>query len=318
MKHMVCQLIMGLCWVLCSAALSASPAASASAVASSGPVASNGRVLTYGWPAELAQDPRGAYPVQLLKLALVKGGGDYLLQPLTMSMTQNRVMQQLQTAQELDVLWAMSSPEREQQMRAIRIPIDRGLLGYRQLVVVRGGLLDAAQAARPNPSAVINHSIDIAELKRLPTVQASDWPDYQVLAHHGFAISSASDVPTMYQLLRNQRVAYVPRAISEVRAELAAAGPGLTVVPRLLLHYPNANYFFVRHEDEALAQLLEKGLRAAIADGSMLALFQQHFGADIAAADLSHCRIIELTNPQLPAATPLSAAELWFDVQRGY
>ncbi len=90
------------------------------------------------------------------------------------------------------------------------------------------------------------------------------------------------------------------------------------MAPRWVLYYPAALYFFVNKSDTQLATALETGLERAIADGSMLQLFRQHFQQDIEAADLPNRQVLPLTNPTISATMPLHRPELWFDRQKGY
>jgi len=53
-------------------------------------------------------------------------------------------------------------------------------------------------------------------------------------------------------------------------------------------------------------------MEIALADGSFDHLFDQHFAVPLARAQLTQRTVIELTNPLLPAATPLQRGELWF------
>jgi hypothetical protein len=73
-------------------------------------------------------DARGSYPIALLHLALEKSGTDYQLVPSGQAMSQHRTLRQLGSNNGLDVVWTMTSPEREKELRPIRIPIDRGLI----------------------------------------------------------------------------------------------------------------------------------------------------------------------------------------------
>ena len=82
----------------------------------------------------------------------------------------------------------------------------------------------------------------------------------------------------------------------------------------MLLHYPAAIYFFVNKKDAALASAIEAGLHKAMADGSFDTLFYERFGDVIKRANLRGRVAIALTNPLLPAATPLGRKALWLDV----
>lgn len=263
--------------------------------------------VVYAWPESMQQDQRGHYPVALLKLALAKAGGRFQAVPSAFVMSQYRTLKQLELGQGIDVAWTMTSPERELQLRPVRIPIDRGLMGWRLLVI------------RQQDAARFRTLATAEQLKLLLTVQGIDWPDYQILKANHFAVSASNHFDGMYQMLVKGRIQYFPRAVTEIWPELdVLSQPELGVAPDWALYYPTASYFFVRHQDVELAAAIETGLELALADGSMQQLFLQHFSALLQQADLTKRRVIQLHNPLLPAQTPLQRSELWYDPNKGY
>jgi hypothetical protein len=78
------------------------------------------------------------------------------------------------------------------------------------------------------------------------------------------------------------------------------------------LYYPSAFYFFTSKQRPDLAEQIRLGLEASIADGSFEALFQRHHGATLKQVNFAQRQVIELQNPELPAATPFSRKELWY------
>jgi hypothetical protein len=118
-------------------------------------------------------------------------------------------------------------------------------------------------------------------------------------------------------MLDGERFDAFPRGASEAWTELEAFPDlKLTVEKNLVLIYPLPTYFFVSKHDPELAQELEKGLEAAIADGS----FDRFFYAApevkeaLKKSDLSNRRAIRIENPFLPKATPLNRKELFLDL----
>ena len=81
-------------------------------------------------------DPQQGYVTALLQMALARSGQAYALRRSELRMVQTRAMQEIATASgSVDVVWAMTSRERETQLLPVRIPIDRGLI--RQLAAGR-------------------------------------------------------------------------------------------------------------------------------------------------------------------------------------
>jgi len=258
------------------------------------------RTLVYP-RAEADADRRDDYPVQLLALALEKAGRHDKLQPHALFMLQARSIRELEQGRGLDVIWTMTSIEREADLLPIRIPIDRGLLGWRLLLVRKDGLARFAQL----------HSL--LELQPLRAGQGSDWPDTTILRAAGLTVDESARYGDLFRKLEAGRIDYFPRGLHEVGGELDAhRGEGLEVEPHLALHYPAAMYFFVNKRDKALAADISRGLEKALHDGSFDALFQHHFGAMLKRANLNERQVFEPRNPLLPADTPLGEAHLWY------
>lgn len=280
-----------------SAARASSPAAAA---ASSASATASGPTLVYP-RSESGGDRRDDYPVRLLELALSRAGRRWRMQMHPVFMLQVRAMREVEAGTGLDVMWTMTSAEREQALLPIRVPIDRGLLGWRLLLV------RADQAAR---------FADVRTregLKGRIAGQGADWPDTAILRAAGLEVDASARYGDLFLKLANRRIDYFPRSVQEIWGELAAhPGEGLAVEPRLALHYPAAMYFFVNRANKALAEDLHFGLLAAAHDGSMQALFQKHHGPAIERAGLARRTVIELPNPLLPKETPLDDPALWF------
>jgi hypothetical protein len=250
-------------------------------------------------------DLKVSYPVELLRLALEHAEPTRSLRATQFALPQSRAIEWLQRGHELSVLWTVTSPEREQQMRAIPVPIDRGIYGWRLLLVHQG------QQSR---FAAVN---SLAALAKFTGGQGHDWPDLTVLRHAVLDVYGASSYDGLFEMLARQRIDYYPRAIPEVWPELAARSSlKLTLEPTLVLHYPSAVFFFVRKNDQALADTLQRGLEAAFKDGSFQALFAQQFGDAIGAATLARRRTFTMSNPLLPNLQRQVAPYWWFDPAR--
>ncbi len=258
-----------------------------------------GTVLVYP-RAEHPGDRRDDYPAELLALALRKVGRPYTLQPSAVFMLQGRAITELERAGTLDVIWTMTSAERERTLLPVRIPIDRGMIGWRLLLVREQAL--PRFAALPSADA----------LKRLRGGQGFDWPDIAILRAAGFEIESSVRYDELFDKLAGQRIDHFPRSVMEIWEELDThPGRGLAVEPTWALHYPTAMYFFVNRRRPELAEEIRQGLELALADGSFEALFKRRFGAELARAGLERRRIVELPNPLLPPETPVADRRLW-------
>ncbi|MDX1677738.1 hypothetical protein [Arsukibacterium sp.] len=262
--------------------------------------------ITYAWPATMMDDPRGHYPIALLHLALQKSNSSFQPIPSKRDHAQWRSLRQVQFGNGLDVIWTFTTSTREQELMPIRIPIDRGLLGWRLFLIK-----DEAQA--------LFSTIDVQQLMLLRSGQGHDWPDLPVLEKNGFNVVPSSSYSGLFAMLKRGRILYFPRSVTEIWSEQHLyQQEGIRIEKRWALYYPAPLYFFVSRNRPELAADIESGLRTAINDGSMKQLFLQHFSNAIAQASLHQRQIVELKNHDLPAATPLTDTSLWFDPQQGY
>ncbi|WP_460759011.1 substrate-binding periplasmic protein [Lysobacter fragariae] len=256
--------------------------------------------LRVRYPAqESLRDARPAYPLAVLKLALAHSGQRYDLQPATLHTSQSRALD-LVAKGTLDLAWSVTTQAREDKLRAVRFPIDRGLVGWRVLLVRRGNTA-AFAAVRGVP-----------DLAAKLGAQGHDWPDLEILRRNGLAVAAGTTYEGLFGMLARDHIDYFPRSVAEVGDEVAAHRElPLEIEPTLLLHYPSALYFFVHPDNTALAQALEAGLERSQRDGSLERLFQQTYGAQLAALNLRSRHILALDNPLLPRETPLARPALW-------
>lgn len=261
------------------------------------------------FPPESANDLRTEYRVRLLQLALQyrrdgQGQAVYRTQPAPVSMPQSRAALEMAQGRLIDVMWTMTTPERERELLPVRIPIDKGLLGWRIGLV------------REPDRELLADANDLQGLKQVTMAQGHDWPDLSILRGNGLHVDGTQTYDSTFQALAAGRFQYFPRSILEIWAEQGTwRNLRLVVEPHVALHYPAAEYFFVRADQVELAEAIRSGLEAALADGSFDRLFRQYFGDALERTQLARRRIIELQNPLAPAL-PLNRPELWFDPRR--
>jgi hypothetical protein len=252
-------------------------------------------------------DPQLLYVRALLALALARAGVQADFQSVPLEMAQGRGLAELARGEgPLDLMWTVTDTERETSgLLPVRVPIDRGLMGWRVLLVRRNDL--------PRWRAPLSHS----DIRDRAAGQGHDWPDTAILRANGFKVATSSSYPALFRMLVAGRFDYFPRAVLEVDAELANdRHPELAVAPGLMLRYPTASYFFVSPARRDLATALRTGLEAAVADGSLQRLHAQHYGGRMRAHAAPPSGIVRLRNPLLPPLTPLMRREFWLDPEQ--
>ncbi|MEJ6008089.1 hypothetical protein WG899_21265 [Paucibacter sp. AS339] len=240
------------------------------------------------------------FPLQLLKLALEASGAKIELQASRDVMVQSRSLKELERNQdELHIAWSMTSVQREQSLLPIRIPIFKGLYGWR-LLLIRQGQQAAWRGVR-----------SLADLSSFSLIQGHDWPDTEILRANGLQVGTAPTFASLFSMLKAGRAQGFPRSVLEIAWEQASQSQHFAIEQDLVLHYPTAVYFFVRPSDHRLASLVELGLNRLLAQGVFDRLFTKAHEPAIRAAALRKRHVIELHNPLLPEQTPLQRQELW-------
>lgn len=257
--------------------------------------------------AESAADERVNYYSELLDLCLAKSGKLYQLEPTQFHIEQARGLQLIEANRGLDVIWTFTTSEREKKLMPIRIPIDRGLFGWRLFLI------------KESNQALFNTIKTAEQLAKLRAGQGHDWPDTEILQANHFLISGSTTYEGLFDMLARNHIQYFPRALMEIELELKSHPKHkLAIESQLVLHYPTALYFFVNKQNTELASDLETGLRSAIEDGSFKKLFDRHFSDTIRESNLSKRNIITINNPLLPLETPLSETRYWFSPADNY
>jgi hypothetical protein len=266
--------------------------------------ASGAEVVRFPKP-EFEGDHRFDYARQLLQLALSKVGTEYRIQTADIAMNQERQVQELEAGRTIDVGPIPSSAEREARLLPIRIPLNKGVLGWRLGLIRKGdqGLIAGV------------HTLE--DLKGVRIAQGQEWPDTQILRANGIPVITAPRYEGLFSMLTGKRFDYFPRSVMEIWDEQASNANALEVEPHLALHYFYDAYFMVNRKNTRLAQDIRDGLEKAIADGSFDRLFLQYFGERLRNAHLETRTVIELKNPLLTPGTPSDRPELWYDHRRG-
>lgn len=251
---------------------------------------------------ESPTDQRAKPYLDILRTALDKTRaqyGPYRLAP-SEPMSEARYMAAL-ASHDLNIGWSSTSVDKERQFIPIRIPLDKGLLGYRIALI-----------AKPLQNKV-DRVKTREDLARFTVGQGLGWGDIAIYKANGIPVQTSS-YENLFRMVEAGRFDLFPRGIGEAFREYdqrAKTHPKLAVEQHLALYYPWPYYFFFNLKDKALAKRVEAGMRMMLEDGSYDALFHKHYGRDILRAKLPLRRVIRLENPLLPKSTPLQDARLW-------
>ncbi len=248
-------------------------------------------------------DPNGPYMASMIKLAFEHLGRKVDLQPIPDDMTQTRLQEDTMNGK-LDIMWAGTSRELEDQLEPIRIPMFKGLLGHRLLIIRKD---DQAKFDRVN---------NIDDLRQIPLGQGTAWIDTKILEANGLKVVKTTKYQNLFFMVDGARFDAFPRAVFEPFSEVdKRPNLNLTVEKHLMLVYKMDFYLFVSKNNKQLARDLELGLNRAIADGSFEKVFLSAPSVQeaIANGNLKNRVVIPLNNPFNSKETPIDRAELWID-----
>ncbi|MEP3047179.1 MAG: hypothetical protein ABJL55_17890 [Roseibium sp.] len=228
--------------------------------------------------------------------------GSYEIRNYDGDMPRNRALQELVKGT-LTVVGVPTKLEWEEKAIPIRIPISKGLLSYK-LMLIRKDDQDVFKQIKTNK-----------ELKKLVYGGGAQWSSTQAMKKLGFKVAGGTDYEDLFEMLNVGRFDFFPRGVNEVFPEYADRKdryPELMIEQHLALYLPQPNYFFVSPLKPMLAERLQKGMRSIIDDGTFDRMFFDFYGEFISGANLDHRRILLLENVDLSNETPLNQPALWY------
>ncbi len=243
-----------------------------------------------------------AYPMELLQAALSTQGTEYKLVGSPVSRQQRRSFVSVKEGG-LDITMSMTSQENEALLMPIRIPLYKGLIGLRLMIL-----------HEDNQSSF--EKIDsLAKLSLFKAGQMHDWPDTQILESNGLKVYHSGSFEGLFKMLVAGRIDYFPRSIIEIYGEVdERPNRGFYVDKNILIFYPTAFYYFVHPEKKSLADDIRRGLEVILKDGRFDDIFMKYHQAYLDKARLGNRKIVRLNNPLLPNKTPLIRKELWLEL----
>src|SRR6185437_2910740 len=223
--------------------------------------------------------------IDTLRMALEKTVpeyGPYALKPSSVRSNEVRYLAQLRDGEMINVIWSSPSVQKEKDFLTIRIPLHKGLLGFRVALIAKD---EQEKLARVKT---------LEDLRRLTVGQGVGWGDNALYERNGIQVRQA-DYDSLFKMTAAGRFDLFPRGISEIYPEYAryvAANPDLRIEKKLLICYPWPFYFFFNRHDASLRDRVEAGLRKMLADGSFDAIFWKYNGKAIEQANLKGRRVI--------------------------
>lgn len=247
------------------------------------------------------------YMRELISLVLEKTEGPDAArrrEVLQTNISRDRLLLELISGENIEYAALPTKPGWEENLFAIRIPLRKGLQGYRLLLIDRKN------------QEKLSRIDTLDELRTLPMGAGRQWSSTKIMKDAGFPIVAGESKSALIRMLDLDRFTIYPRGVDEVFHELEewqGSYPDLAVEQTMAIHIPFPIYMFVTPKRPDLAERFERGLRMMIADGSFDRHFWKHYRDDIERAGLDKRKIFRLSNPNLSAQTPLDDASLWLN-----
>ncbi|AWB66104.1 hypothetical protein C2869_06460 [Saccharobesus litoralis] len=204
----------------------------------------------------------------------------------------------------IDVMWLNTNQEIEDRFIPVRVPILKGLMSYRTLMI------------REGQEAVFKDVETFEQLKAIRSGVGRFWTTTKVFNAEGINTVLTTKSRNLYPMLEGGRFDYIPRGVMEIAPELEKYNHlPLKLETTILLRLPTAVYPFVTKAKPELATIIEQGMLKSIDSGE----FDQYFESTTLYKDTLKIisqhkwKVIPINNPILPKETPLDEAKLWVD-----
>lgn len=269
------------------------------------PASANSAEQVHLWAGGMSTE-RVAYESAAIELALEKTRsefGDYQMTIVAEERSNERAIRELREGAVINLTSAPVWPvnlDPDPPMTIVPIPLARGLMGYRRLVV-RNESLENFSSLR-----------SLNDLREHPAGLGRGWSDVLVFEQADLPVVEGTSVSQLYSMLARKRFDYLPLGSLEVEESLQASGLAdqLSIVPDLLIYYPLPIYPQVSVSRPELAKRISTGLEIAAADGSLEELFDTHYGSRVTELRAMKPRILVLANPNLPGEQARGKPEL--------
>jgi len=224
-------------------------------------------------------------------------------------MTEKRQAYELMHATgKLTVMYLGTTPEFENTLIPIRIPVDKNLGGYCIFLIRKG---DKQKFDSINT---------LQDLRKFSYGLGLGWIDVDILKSNNFTVVTGSSYEGLFEMLVNKRFDIFLRAAVEIMDEYKQRKdklPDLYIEDNLIMYYTLPMYFWFpkTEEGERLKARAEEGMWMMIKDGTYNKIFDAYQRDKIEGLKLKSRKIFRIDNPFVGPQTPLRDKRLWFDPQ---
>lgn len=250
-------------------------------------------------------DKRSVHKTEVLIRSLeltIPEYGPYEIAIRINSMNRNRALAEMIKGEYINVYVSAATAEWDNNTIAIKIPIRRGLLNYRLLLIHEDDLDKFSQVKT------------LADLNELTAGLRTGWVTTDAFHNAGMQLQEVHNFEGLFPLLELHRFNYIPRAIYEIFDELEARKHFLkhvVIEPTLAIYLPSPTYVYVSSAEPRIAQRIEKGLRVMLENGELEQILNKYYEDDIQRGNLKARKIIKIDSTYPIEKSLLEDKTLW-------
>lgn len=240
---------------------------------------------------ESSNDPRTAYNVQLVQLALEKTrarSGDFEIR-ISPPMNTARAIEEARVGSlpNLIVMTTFENRLLDDGLDYARFPVDFGATGYRICFV------------SPDARDAVSRATSLDALRKFTVGQGRGWADVGILRHNGFKVDEVGGYEALFGMVASSRFDLFCRGINELEPELKAHAHirNLDYDRSFALAYVLPRFFFSSKKNAYILRRISEGLQAAWLDGSARKLWLAQYRDALNFAQLGTRRIFALETP---------------------
>ena len=229
--------------------------------------------------------------------------GPFVLEPADVNVNYKRATQMLRKEDRITVAWLDTTEQLEQTLLPVLIPIQKGIVGYRVLII------------RSEDEEKFVDIDTVEELRQYKNGLVSGWVNESIMNVNELQHVSAINYEDLFKMLAAERFDYFSRGMVEAYTELedrSEVFPNLMVEKHILLHYAKPMYLFTSKNRPVLNKRLNEGLMMLIEEGYFEKIFCQFHGDSIRKTNLSERIQIQLKSHLLLSSAPKDK-KFWFE-----
>lgn len=242
-------------------------------------------------PPESNNDHRYQYTYDLLTLIIEATNNDFGVGTIQISdvvMSRNRIFRGLLEGKTVNIIAEASNSQWDEQLIPIKIPIRKGIQGFRVFIIKKQNL------------PIMANINTLAQLIALDTGSGSQWSSKAAMQNAGFNVIESIQHDNLFNMLSMGRFITFGRGVNEAFQEVEQFKqqyPDLVVDDNILLHIPLATYYYVAPNQPRLATRIQEGLKRIIANGKFDELFYRRHCEFLLKSNINHRRVFKINNP---------------------